>query len=140
MLWVKALHIFFVIAWFAGMFYLPRLFVYHTGLPASDEAGHQRFVTMERRLYAMTTLGMVGTLVFGVWLLMVQPAWMQAGWMHAKLVLVLVLCGMHGFLGASRKRFAARANTRSEAWWRVANEVPTVLLLLVLILVVVKPF
>jgi len=140
MLWLKAFHIFFVIAWFAGMFYLPRLFVYHTGVSPQDTAAHERFVLMERRLYAMTTFGMVGTLLFGVAMLVLFPAWMKMGWMHAKLLLVLLLCGYHGFLGANRRRFAAGANTKSEKWWRVANEVPTVLLLGVLILVVVKPF
>lgn len=139
-LWVKTFHIFFVIAWFAGMFYLPRLFVYHAAMPADDRGGHDRFVVMERRLYAMTTLGMIGTLGFGIWLAVLQPFWMQQGWMHGKLALVLLLCAAHGFLGASRRRFAAAANRISSRSWRVLNEVPTVLLLGVLILVVVKPF
>jgi putative membrane protein len=138
-LWLKAFHIFFVIAWFVGLFYLPRLFVYH--LEAGDDASHQRFVTMERRLYTMTTIGMIGTWLLGIALLLSGPEiYMKAGWLHAKLTLVLVLSGYHGWLKTRLRAFAERRNTQSAKFYRLMNEVPTVLLLGVLILVVVKPF
>jgi putative membrane protein len=137
-LWLKALHLFFVVAWFAGMFYLPRLFVYHCEV--SDDAGHQRFCLMEKRLYGITTVGMVGTWVLGVTLLLMVPSYLHAGWLHAKLALVIVLSGYHGWLKTRMRAFAARSNTRSARFYRIANEVPALLLLAVVILVVVKPF
>lgn len=139
MLWIKVLHLFFVIAWFVGLFYLPRLFVYH--VDAKDEASHQRFCVMERRLYVMTTIGMIGTWIFGLSLLMIGPEiYMKSGWLHAKLTLVLLLSGYHGWLKTRLRAFAQQRNTASAKFYRVMNEVPSVLLLLVLILVVVKPF
>ena len=138
MLWIKVLHLFFVIAWFVGLFYLPRLFVYH--VDAKDEASHQRFCVMERRLYVMTTIGMIGTWIFGLSLLMIGPEiFMKSGWLHAKLTLVLLLSGYHGWLKTRLRAFAQQRNTASAKFYRVMNEVPSVLLL-VLILVVVKPF
>lgn len=138
MLWVKAFHVFFVVAWFAGLFYLPRLFVYHTQVKAADE--HARFVIMERRLYAMTTIGLVGTWLFGLAMIVIAPSYLQMGWLHAKLTLVVLLSGYHGWLKAHLRRFAAGENRQSERFWRIANEVPAVLLLAVLVLVIVKPF
>jgi putative membrane protein len=139
-LWLKAFHLFFVIAWFVGLFYLPRLFVYHVEA-AGDDASHQRFVTMERRLYAMTTIGMIGTWLLGIALLLSGPeVYMKAGWLHAKLTLVLILSGYHGWLKTRLRAFAERRNTQSAKFYRVMNEVPTLLLLGVLILVIVKPF
>jgi putative membrane protein len=138
MLWLKAFHIVFVVAWFAGMLYLPRLFVYHCDV--SDDAGHQRFCLMERRLYAITTIGMIGTWVLGLSLLMATPAFLHSGWLHAKLALVLALSGYHGWLKTRLRAFAARQNTRSAKFYRIANEVPAVALVAIVILVVVKPF
>jgi putative membrane protein len=138
MLWIKAFHIIFVVAWFAGLFYLPRLFVYH--VDTSDEAGHQRFCTMERKLYAITTIGMLGTWIFGVWMLMQVPGYMQAGWLHAKLTLVLLLSGYHGWLKTRVRAFAEQRNTKSARYYRFMNEVPALILVAVVILVVVKPF
>lgn len=138
MLWVKAIHVFFVVAWFAGLFYLPRLFVYHAD--TADDSGHERFCVMERRLYAITTLGMVGTWVFGLWLLWLVPGYLQMGWLHAKLALVLGLSAYHGWLKTRVRAFAARRNTRSARFYRIANEAPAVVLLAVVILVIVKPF
>ena len=143
MLWVKAFHIFFMVSWFASLFYLPRLFVYHSQLLAEtpgDEAGHARFSTMERKLYGMGLMTMFGTWIFGLWLLMLEPAYLQAGWLHAKLALVLLLSGYQGWLKANVRAFAARQNRRSERFWRVANEVPALALIAIAILVVVKPF
>lgn len=138
MLWIKALHIIFVIAWFAGLFYLPRLFVYHVDTP--DEAGHARFCLMERRLYGLTTIAMIGTWVFGIWTLMYAPGFMKMGWLHAKLALVLALSGYHGWLKFTLRRFASRSNTHSARYFRIANELPAVALVAIVILVVVKPF
>lgn len=138
MLWVKALHVFFVIAWFAGLFYLPRLFVYHHEV--SDSAGRDRFVIMERKLYALMTVAMIGTWVFGIWLIMITPGFMQMGWLHAKLTLVVLLSGYQGWLKVNLRKFAAGNYPYSGGFWRIANEVPAVALLLVLILVIVKPF
>jgi len=138
-LWLKVFHIFFVVSWFVGLFYLPRLFVYHTEV--SDEAGHARFCTMERRLYAISLIGMIGTWLLGIALLLAGPEiYMKAGWLHAKLTLVVALSGYHGWLKTRLRAFAERRNTKSAKFYRVMNEVPGVALLLILILVVVKPF
>ncbi|NGY05508.1 protoporphyrinogen oxidase HemJ [Solimonas terrae] len=139
MLWLKALHIFFVVAWFVGLFYLPRLFVYHVDVV--EQSAHQRFCVMERRLYTMTTIGMIGTWIFGLATLMAAPEiYMKSGWLHAKLLLVVLLSGYHGWLKTRLRAFAEQRNSKSERFYRVMNEVPTVLLLAIIILVVVKPF
>ncbi|WP_028008380.1 protoporphyrinogen oxidase HemJ [Solimonas flava] len=138
-LWLKAFHIFFVVAWFAGLFYLPRLFVYH--VDAREPGTHERFCVMERRLYVMTTIGMIGTWLLGIALLLNGPEiYLKAGWLHAKLTLVLALSGYHGWLKTQLRAFAQQRSTRSAKFYRAMNEVPTILLLAVLILVVVKPF
>ena len=138
MLWIKAFHIFFMVCWFAGLFYLPRLFVYHTEV--KDPTSHQLFCTMERRLMIMTTIGMLGTWVFGLWLLSEIPGYMKAGWFHAKLTLVLALSGYHGWLKTRVRAFAEQRNTKSAKFYRIMNEVPALALVAVVILVVVKPF
>lgn len=142
MLWFKTFkvfHIFFVVAWFAGLFYLPRLLAYHVNV--EDAPSHQRFCVMERRLYLMTTIGMVGTWVFGIALVMTaRDVYLSTGWLHAKLLLVLVLSGYHGWLKTRLRAFEAQRNTRSAKFYRLMNEVPTVLLLAVIVLVVFKPF
>lgn len=138
MLWFKALHIIFVVTWFAGLFYLPRLFVYHTEV--TDDAGHQRFATMERKLFLIMSIGMLGTLVFGVMMLMNNMAYMKMGWLHAKLGLVLLLIGYHHWLIVPMKQFRNRANTRSARFYRLINEVPAVFLVAMVVLAVVKPF
>ena len=137
--WLKAFHIVGIVAWMAALLYLPRLFVYHTGVAAGSEAS-ETFKVMERRLLkAIATPAMIVTWVLGLWLAISSGAFTQ-GWLHAKLLLVLLMSGYHGFLSASTRKFAADANTRSSEFYRVANEVPTVLLVLIVILVVVKPF
>jgi len=139
MLWLKAFHLFFIVAWFVGLFYLPRLFVYHVDVNHPDE--HQRFCVMERRLYAMTTIGMIGTWIFGLTTLFAGPdIYMKAGWLHTKLLLVLVLSGYHGWLKTRVRAFAQKRNTKSARFYRVMNEVPSVLLLAIVLLVVLKPF
>lgn len=137
--WLKAFHIIAVIAWMAALLYLPRLFVYHAeAAPGSDRIA--AFKVMERRLYkAIMTPAMVATWVFGL-LLVYEGGWLKSGWLHAKLLLVLVLSGFHGFLGGELRRLAADKGTRSSRFYRIANEVPTLLMIAVVILVVLKPF
>ncbi|MDR3417830.1 MAG: CopD family protein [Nevskia sp.] len=138
MLWVKAFHIVFVVSWFAGLFYLPRLFVYHCD--TADAAGHQRFCVMERKLYGISLIAMLGTWIFGLWLLWLEPGLLHAAWMHAKLALVLLLSGYQGWLKVNLRRFAARQNRYNGRFWRFANEVPALFLIAIVILVVVRPF
>lgn len=138
MLWLKAFHIIFMVSWFAGLFYLPRLFVYHTEV--DDDAGHQRFCTMERKLYGIMTIGMIGTWLLGLAMIVWVPAYLGMGWLHAKLTLVVLLSGYSGWLKSHIRRFAQQANTRSGRYFRIINEVPAVFLIAVVILVVVKPF
>ena len=137
MLWVKSLHIVFMVTWFAGLFYLPRLFVYHA--MSDDVASIERFKVMERKLYyGITTPGAVLTIVFGTWL------WLgygfSGGWLHAKLALVAVLVGYHLWCGHLVRRFRDDANTRGHVFYRWFNEFPVLLLVAIVILVVVKPF
>ena len=137
--WIKALHVIAVIAWMAGMLYLPRLFVYHAQVAVGSPQS-ETFKIMERRLLrAIMTPAMIVTWLAGLWLVW-QGGWMQAGWFHAKFALVILLSGVHGFLAARVKDFANDANTRSHKFYRLINEVPTLLMILVVILVVVKPF
>lgn len=144
MLWLKAFHVIFMVTWFAGLFYLPRLFVYHTQV--SDPDAHTRFCVMERKLYAISTIGMVLTWAFGIaTLLAADPAYAKAvyaqqGWLHAKVTLVLLLSGYHGWLKSCLRAFAEQRNTRSERFYRLINEVPAVVLVAAVILVIVKPF
>ncbi len=138
MLWIKALHIIFVISWMAGTLYLPRLFVYHAD--THDEAGHQRFCLMERRLYGLTMIGMIGTWICGISLLLMTPGYMQMGWLHAKLTLVLALSGYHAWLKNRLRAFAEQRNDKSARYYRIANEIPALGMVAVVILVVVKPF
>ncbi len=140
MLWVKAFHLFFVVAWFAVLFYLPRLFVYHA--QTEDEAGKERFKVMERKLYwGMGLPCMLGTLILGVWTAAFNASYyFSAGWMHAKLAIVVLLIGYHHMCGMYVKRFAKDANTKSHVYFRWFNEVPVLFLLAIIILVIVKPF
>lgn len=138
MLWLKALHIVFVVTWFSALFYLPRLFVYHA--TATDAPSVERFKIMERRLFTMMTIGAVLTVVFGVATLMQVPGFLQTGWMHAKLTLVAGLIGYHAWCGKLMRDFRDDRNRRSERWYRGFNEVPTLFLIGIVILVVVKPF
>ena len=136
MLWIKALHIVFVISWFAGLFYLPRIFV--NLAMETETVAHARLLLMARKLYRFTSILMVPALVFGVWL------WLgygfKGGWLHAKLALVVLAIGYHHACGSLLKKFENAANKRSHTWYRWFNEVPVVLLLAIVILAVVKPF
>jgi putative membrane protein len=138
--WVLALHIISMVAWMAGMLYLPRLFAYHAGVAAGSESS-ELFKVMEKRLLRfIINPAMIATLLCGLWLLFLNPDLLKAHYMHAKLFLVLVLFALHGFLAAARKRFEKDANTRPAKFWKVLNEVPAVIMVLIVILVVVKPF
>ena len=138
MLWFKAFHIIFLVTWFAGLFYLPRLFVYHA--EASDAASLERFKVMERRLFTMTNIGAILTLAFGVALVMSTPAFLKMGWLHAKLTLVAVLIGYHLWCGKLVISFRNDANKHSARWYRMFNEFPALLLIGIVLLVVLKPF
>jgi putative membrane protein len=136
MLWIKAFHIVFVVAWFAGLFYLPRLFVYHAD--ASDPVGVARFKVMERRLLVMTHLGALGTLGCGSWL-MFSWWWPAPLWLQVKLGLVGLLLAYHAWCWRLVLAFAADRNLHSSRWFRWFNEVPTVLLVATVLLVELQP-
>ena len=138
MLWVKSLHIIFMVTWFAGLFYLPRLFVYHAS--ATDAASRERFRVMERRLFAIMTIGAALTAIFGLWLLARSPALLGTGWMRAKLALVALLLAYHAWNWRLLRDFAAGRNARSARWYRWFNEVPSLLLIGIVLLAVVRPF
>ncbi len=137
-LWIKAFHIVFVVTWFAGLFYLPRLFIYHR--EAGDAVSRARFVTMERRLLAITHVGAILALSFGVALLMREPGFMQQTWLHAKLGLVALLVGYHGWCTKLTMDFRRDRPAPTSRWLRWFNEIPAVLLIGIVCLVVVKPF
>ena len=135
-LWIKAFHIIFIASWFAGLFYLPRIYV--NLAQETDPAATTRLLGMARRLFRFTTILAIPALLLGLWL------WLgfdiKGGWLHAKLALVLLAIGYHHACGSILKKFEAGVNQRSHTWFRWFNEVPVVLLALIVILVVVKPF
>ena len=136
--WIKAWHVIFMVTWFAGLFYLPRLFVYHAA--TTDSAGIERFRVMERRLFVMMTIGAAMTFLFGLWLLAANPALLGAGWMRAKLALVLLLAAYHAWSWRLMSELAAGRGTRSPRWYRWFNEVPSLFLIAIVLLVIVRPF
>lgn len=138
-LWIKALHVLAVISWMAGLLYLPRLFVYHAGV-APDSPISETFKVMERRLLkAIMTPAMIVAWIAGL-VLMWQGEWYRSGWMHGKLALVLLLSGIHGLLAARRRAFAEDRNVHSGRSYRILNEAPTLLMIGIVVLVIVKPF
>ncbi len=138
-LWLKALHVISVIAWMAGMLYLPRLFVYHSDAPKGSPLA-ETFKLMERRLLkGIINPSMILVFLTGVTLAYITTYW-QAAWLHAKFVLVLALAALHGYFARCTRTFAQDANVRTARFYRILNEVPTVLMVLIVILVVVKPF
>jgi len=146
-LWLKALHVIFVTTWFAGLFYLPRLFVYHS--EAGDAAGRARFCVMERKLFAIMTLGAALAIVFGAAMVALVPAYLSMRWLHAKLALVALLIAYHLWCGVLVADFARRttaaqsgaafAPPHDSRWFRWFNEAPALLLIAIVILAVVKP-
>jgi putative membrane protein len=142
--WIKAFHIIVVIAWMAGMLYLPRLFVYHCAAEMGSVQS-ETFKVMERRLLrGIINPAMIATWVFGLWLAWLGPdsryGWFASPWLWAKLVLVLALSAVHGILARWRKDFAADRNVHSQRFYRIINEIPTILMIGIVILAVVKPF
>ncbi len=139
--WVKALHVISIIAWMAGLLYLPRLFVYHVDAPKGSVQS-ETFKVMERRLYrGITTPAMIASWVFGLWLAFgFGLVDFTAGWMWLKALMVIGLSGYHGFLGSLRRAFAEDRNTRSGKFFRAINEIPTLLMIVIVIAVIVRPF
>ena len=138
MLWLKAFHIIFVVTWFAGLFYLPRLFVYHVS--ATDAPGRERFVVMERRLLGMMNIGAGLAVLFGIAQIVAAPAYLQMGWLHVKMALVALLIVYHVWCRRLTVALRNGTNRHSERWYRIFNEVPALLLIAIVILAVVKPF
>lgn len=138
MLFIKSLHIVFVASWFAGLFYLPRIFVNLAMVAPDSEAERSRLLLMARKLYRFMTILAVPALVFGLWL------WLgygfSGGWLHAKLTIVVLLMGYHHACGSILKKFECGAMSRSHVWFRWFNEAPVVMMLVVVMLVVMKPF
>ncbi len=140
-LWLKAFHIIAMVTWFAGLFYLPRLFVYHTMAKTDDS--YDRFCVMERKLYyAITTPGAIVTLLLGSWMIyLLGWEWFKAShWFHLKLILLVLLTAYHFYCGRLMKAFANRNNQKSERFFRMINEIPVIPLIGIIILAVVKPF
>lgn len=138
--WIKALHVIFMVTWFAGLFYLPRLYVYHA--QPENQASFALFKVMERRLFAIMTIGAVLTAIFGLTLLLLnwQYLLVASHWFHAKAALLAVLIGYHYACYRLMLVFRADANTRSHTWYRWFNEIPSALLIAIVILAIVKPF
>ena len=137
MLWLKAFHVISMVTWFAGLFYLPRLFVYHAD--AADSIGADRFKVMEGRLFVIMTIGAVATVGLGISMVMITPVYLTMGWLHAKLLLVALLILYHLYCYKFTRDFAGNRNTRTAKWYRRFNEVPSLLLTGIVILAVVKP-
>lgn len=138
-LWLKALHVISVIAWMAGMFYLPRLFVYHVNAKPGSELSETLKIMERRLLRIIINPAMILTYIFGAALLGQNPELMHQPFMHAKLGLVLIMTGLHGYLARCRKLFVRDANPHSARFYRLLNEGPTVLMIAIVILIIVKP-
>jgi putative membrane protein len=137
--WVKALHVIAIISWMAGMLYLPRLFVYHCEAEKGSRQSETFKVMEQRLLRVIINPAMILAWVAGLWLVW-QGGWYNAGWFHAKLLAVLILSGIHGYLSAATRAFAEDRNAKSTRHWRILNEVPAVLMIVIVVLVIVKPF
>jgi putative membrane protein len=137
MLWLKAFHVIAVVTWFAGLFYLPRLYVYHAD--AKDAVSIERFNVMERRLFKLMTIGAAASVGLGAAMLAAAPAYLTMEWLRIKLLLVLVLIAYHVFCYRLMRDFAENRNVRGAKWYRVFNEVPSLLLIAIVVLAVVKP-
>ena len=139
-LWVKALHVISIIAWMAGLLYLPRLYVYHA-MVEQGSARAETFELMERRLLkAIMNPAMIASFIFGFWLVLINPDLLQQGWFHAKLLLVFSMAGCHGIFGRMRRQLADGTANRSDRYYRYWNAAPTVLMIAIVILAIVQPF
>jgi putative membrane protein len=137
MLWLKAFHIVFVVTWFAGLFYLPRLFVYHSA--AADAPGRERFLVMERRLFVLMTLGGALAIAFGISMVAAAPAYLDFLWLRVKLALVAALVLYHLWCYKLMRDFRDGRDSHSQRWYRIFNEVPGLFLIAIVVLAVVKP-
>jgi putative membrane protein len=137
MLWLKGFHVIAVVTWFAGLFYLPRLYVYHAD--AKDSISIQRFAVMERRLFALMTIGAVASVGLGASMVVAAPIYLTMGWLRIKLLLVLLLIVYHLFCYKLMRDFAENRNMHSAKWYRGFNEIPSLLLIAIVLLAVVKP-
>ena len=140
MLWIKAFHIVFVASWFAGLFYLPRLFVNLAMVPADSHAERERLLMMARKLYRFSSLLMIPALGFGLWLWALNFHGYNSAWLNVKLLLVVLAVGYHHACRSLLRKFEQFANRRSDRWFRVFNEVPLLIFVAIVVLVVVKPF
>ena len=138
--WVTAFHIIFMVVWFSGLFYLPRLFVYHA--MCEDTPGKERFKIMERKLYVMTHIGGIGTTILGLWLLFAYgwSTFSGTGWLYIKLLMIVLLIAYHFYCGKLVQDFKLDRNIRSHKFYRIINEIPVIPLVVIIIMVVVKPF
>jgi putative membrane protein len=137
-LWLKGLHVVFMVTWFAGLFYLPRLFIYHT--TATDPASRDRFTIMEVRLFAIMTIGAIVTAVLGAWLLIINPGLLEMGWFRTKLALLAGLIAFHYRCYVWITRLRTDSPSQDTQWLRWFNEIPTVFLIAIVLLAVVKPY
>jgi protoporphyrinogen IX oxidase len=137
LLWIKAFHVVFVVTWFAGLFYLPRLFVYHAD--TADAAGVARFRVMEQRLFAIMSIGALLAVLLGLAMVVQAPAYLTFGWLRAKLLLVAVLVGYHTWCYQLMLALRAGRGVHSARWYRMFNELPTLLLVAIVVLAIVKP-
>lgn len=139
MLWIKALHVISVIAWMAGLFYLPRLYVYHTKAKVGSELSETLKVMESKLLRIINTPAMIASWATGTWLLVLTPEYLHQPYFHVKLTLLAFLTAFHGYLARCRRKFAEDRNTRPEVFYRAINEIPTILMIGIVIMVVVKP-
>ena len=138
-LWIKSIHLIFVIAWMAGMMYLPRLFIYHHQSEKGGEA-EKYFIQMERRLFkGIINPSMIAVWILGILMLVANQGILSSGWFHIKFAAVLIMSGIHGFYSSSRRKFEAGERPKTEKFWRIMNEVPFLLLIIIVIMVIVKP-
>jgi len=137
--WVKAVHVIAIIAWMAAMLYLPRLFIYHCDAPKGSQQSETFKIMEQRLLRIIMNPAMIVSWVLGIWLAW-NAGWFSAGWFHAKLVLVLAMSGVHGYFSAAVRHFKEDRNTKTARHWRIMNEVPTLLMFGIVVLVIVKPF
>ena len=136
---LKALHIISFTSWMAGMFYLPRLFVYHADAKPGSELSETLKIMERKLLRFIMNPAMIATFVFGIWMLIANPALMQQGWVHTKITLVLLLAGTHGMMAGYRKKFARDENKKSSKFFRYFNEVPTIIFIAIVLLATLKP-
>jgi protoporphyrinogen IX oxidase len=140
MLWIKAFHIIFVASWFAGLFYLPRIFVNLASISPDSHAERERLLLMARKLYRFSSLLMIPAVGLGFWLWLSNRLAYQGGWLHAKLALVFLVIGYHHACRGLLRKFEQFSNTHSERWFRIFNEIAVVVFAVIVVLVVVKPF